>query len=319
MSRSAVIRSVLLVVAVVVVVWGVVAGLADPPTSDRVHAITRDLRCPTCEAESVADSMSQSARDITDQVREQVAAGWTDDQIRSFYVDRFGAWILLEPPRSGASIVLWLLPAAVLTGGAIVAAGRLAPGRHRTVLTLSAVVLGVGLSAGLVVSGLDDRSEQLASPPSTSVASVDLRAVTVDEMEDVVAANPAVIGMRLALAERYLEQGRVDDALRHTAAAVDLPGTDQEYQRALRLHGWTAALSGAPASGATFLRAALALSPDDRDAWWFLARVEFSGLGDAEAAAEALGRIDPDGMTDDQRSQYDEMRRLVDDAIGQGS
>jgi cytochrome c-type biogenesis protein CcmH len=313
----------ILAVGVAVIVVGVAGAASDPPAKDRVEAITRDLRCPTCEAESVAGSMATSARDITEQVEQQVAAGWTDEQIRRFYVERYGDWILLDPPRTGTTLVLWLVPVFVLASGATVLAGRLESSRSRRLVVGVAAVASVSMVAVLVVSGMDDRSRQLAVPPPLPVAGddddvVDLATVSDEAMEAVIAENPTIVGMRLALAERYLEKGEVDDAVRHTAVAIELPATDQELQRALRLHGWASALSGAPASGALYLRAALELSPDDRDAWWYLARVEFSGLGDVEAAAAALERIDGTDMTAEQRSMVDDLRALIDAGAGGG-
>ena len=58
-----------------VVVWGIVAGIGSSGSPDRVRQITSRLRCPVCQGESVAESPSQNAQEITALVREQVAAG----------------------------------------------------------------------------------------------------------------------------------------------------------------------------------------------------------------------------------------------------
>jgi len=122
------------------------------------------------------------------------------------------------------------------------------------------------------------------------------------------------------LIERYLADGDVESALRHSSQAINLPATDQEYERALRLHGWASALNGAPASGEQYLRAALTLSPDDRDALWFLANVEFTGLGDPVAAREALDRLQTTPMTAEQQTQIEALAARVDAAlVAQGS
>ncbi len=88
--------------------------------SARARAIESTLRCPTCQATSVADSPAQAARQIRQVVEQQVRDGRTDEQIRGFFADRYGTWILLDPPTTGPDIVVWILPAVVVVGGVIV-------------------------------------------------------------------------------------------------------------------------------------------------------------------------------------------------------
>ncbi len=308
---------VVTIALVAVVVWGVVAGIVQREPGDRLYDVTSRIRCPLCQGESVAESPSASAQDITNQIRQQIDAGWTDRQIEQFYVERYGSWVLLDPPRTGSHLVLWAIPLVAITGGVIAVISLLEPSKRRTRLTYASGALGAATLGTMIVLGvvLQDPPPE-AAPPLTTVAETrDLAEVGNDEMETVVAENPAVVGMRLALAQRYLESGDLDDAYRHTTIAIDLPATDQEYERALRLHGWVTALRGAPESGAGYLRAALALSPDDRDALWYLARVQFSGLGDPGAAREVLDMIDTTGMTEEQRSQLDQFSVMVDEAL----
>jgi cytochrome c-type biogenesis protein CcmH len=317
--RRGPIGAVITTLLAAVVLWGMVSGIVNGSGQrDRLRELTTELRCPLCQTESIADSSSQSAVDITAQIRGQLDNGWTDAQIKQFYVDRYGPSILLDPPRSGATMWLWIVPLVVVTGGAMAIVSRLDRSPRRNRLMGGAAGLGVASVAALVVLGLVEREPRSNQPAVAADAAParDLSAVSNEEMEAVVAENPTVIGMRLALAERYLASEELDKALLHTTIAVDLPGTDQEYQRTLRLHGWVTALNGGAASGVEFLRAALALSPDDRDALWYLARVEFSGLGDAEAASEVLAMIDTTGMSEQQLAQYEEFRSLIEGTIG---
>jgi cytochrome c-type biogenesis protein CcmH len=318
--RTGVRRAVSRVVTIAllaVVIWGVVAGVMHRESGDRLYEVTSRIRCPLCQGESVAESPSASAQDITNQVRQQIEAGWTDRQIEQFYVDRYGSWILLDPPRTGGQLLLWAIPLVAVTGGVIAVISLLEPSKRRTRLTTASAVLGTATLGTMIVLGVVQRDPPpQAAPPVTTVAATrDLAEVGNDEMEAVVAENPTVVGMRLALAQRYLEAGDLDNAYRHTTTAIDLPATDQEYERSLRLHGWITALRGAPDSGAGYLRAALALSPDDRDALWYLARVQFSGLGDPVAARAALDKIDTTGMTQEQRGQFDQFSAMIDEAL----
>lgn len=307
---GAVLRPVLTALLAAVVLWGVGVGLTRHHESDPVRAITTRLRCPVCQGESVADSPSQNAQEITTLVQQQLQSGWTDAQVEQYFVDRYGDWILLDPPRSGTTLWLWVAPVVALTVGLVAIVSRLGPSPRRRLLVGVSGGLGVATVALLVVLGAAERGRRVgdAAPPTstgTAVATKPLAEVTNDEMETVIAQNPTVIGMRLALAERYLRDGDVASAYRHTTVAIDLPATDQEYEHALRLHGWVTALQGAPTSGAEYLRAALSLSPDDRDALWFLANVEFHGLGDKAAATDLITKLRAGEMNADQQAQID--------------
>lgn len=108
-------RAVIAASAVIILV-----GLTTDPTPadpDRVTSISARLRCPVCQGESIADSPSGIARELQGVVREQVAAGRSDAQIESFFQQRYGGWMLLDPPRRGATLVLWILPALALAAG----------------------------------------------------------------------------------------------------------------------------------------------------------------------------------------------------------
>ena len=95
------------------------SALLDPPREARVQALGKQLRCPMCQGLSIADSGSSAARAQMDKVRELVAAGKTDQQIRDYFTSRYGEWALLEPPASGMNLLVWLLPLALLVGGGL--------------------------------------------------------------------------------------------------------------------------------------------------------------------------------------------------------
>jgi len=94
------------------------SALLDAPREARVQEMGKRLRCPMCQGLSIADSNSSAARAQMDKVRELVAAGRTDAEIRDFFVSRYGEWALLEPPATGMNLLVWLLPLALLAGGA---------------------------------------------------------------------------------------------------------------------------------------------------------------------------------------------------------
>lgn len=116
-----------LVPAVMVLLAGViVAGLiaAPPREGDRTDTLAQQLRCPVCQGESVADSPSDTATAIRDQIDQMLAEGRSDQQILDHYVDRYGRWVLLDPPAHGDTLWLWLLPAAAAAAGLAVIVGR---------------------------------------------------------------------------------------------------------------------------------------------------------------------------------------------------
>lgn len=94
--------------------------LTDPAQEARARVLFKDLRCLVCQNESIDDSEAAFAADLRRVVREQVAAGRSDAEIHRFLTARYGDYILLKPPFSPASAILWLGPfAAVLVGGVL--------------------------------------------------------------------------------------------------------------------------------------------------------------------------------------------------------
>lgn len=94
---------------------------AQPPASavseERVHEIAGELRCVVCQNLSVADSPSEMAAQMRGIIREHLAAGESAAQIREYFVQRYGEWILLAPRRTGFNLLVWGFPiAAVLVG-----------------------------------------------------------------------------------------------------------------------------------------------------------------------------------------------------------
>lgn len=94
--------------------------LADPGLEARAREISRQLRCPVCQGESIDDSNAPISRDLRLAVRERLVAGDSDDQVIDYVVARFGEFVLFKPRASGSGLILWLAgPAMLLAGGAI--------------------------------------------------------------------------------------------------------------------------------------------------------------------------------------------------------
>lgn len=113
---------VVTVAATAIVIYGVVAD--EGSAGDRAQALADRLRCPVCQSESVADSTSQTARDMRALIDELIGEGRSDADIEAFFVARYGEWILLDPSPTGRGLLLWALPIGALAVGALTIASR---------------------------------------------------------------------------------------------------------------------------------------------------------------------------------------------------
>ena len=87
----------------------------------RARALQRQLRCLVCQGESIDESQAPLAAELRQLVREQMADGRSDSQIKQFLVARYGDFILMEPPLQPDTYFLWLAPFVVLLGAGGVA------------------------------------------------------------------------------------------------------------------------------------------------------------------------------------------------------
>jgi len=126
-GRPVVLRRVVRAVVLVLVAASLASAAAQEPASgpgatvelqSRVFDITRKLRCPTCVSESVADSNAAIAIEMRNQVQTQIEQGRTETEILAFFQERYGDWVLLEPPRRGVHLLVWWLPGIALAAGA---------------------------------------------------------------------------------------------------------------------------------------------------------------------------------------------------------
>lgn len=92
-------------------------GGAEVQLESRVFEIARQLRCPTCVSESVGDSNAAISIEMRQTIRAQLQEGRSEAEILAFFQERYGDWILLEPPRRGIHLVVWWLPGIALIAG----------------------------------------------------------------------------------------------------------------------------------------------------------------------------------------------------------
>ena len=123
-------------------IWLVMAGgafavqpnevLDDPVLEERAREISKGLRCPVCRNESIDESNAGVSGDLRVLVRERLVAGDSDAEVIDYVVDRYGEYVLLNPPATGSNLILWvagpvLFLAALGISGAYLTRRRAAP------------------------------------------------------------------------------------------------------------------------------------------------------------------------------------------------
>ncbi|MFT3760039.1 cytochrome c-type biogenesis protein [Thauera sp.] len=91
---------------------------ADPQLEADVMELSHKLRCLVCQNQSIAESNAPLALDLRDQVREQLAAGRSKDDVIDYLVARYGDFVLYDPPFKATTLLLWGGPVLLLVGGA---------------------------------------------------------------------------------------------------------------------------------------------------------------------------------------------------------
>jgi len=100
--------------------FGLKAQTNDVQTEQRIRQLEEKLRCLVCQNQSLADSNAELAGDLRRQVREQVAAGRSDEQIVDYLVQRYGDFVLYDPPFKATTLLLWIGPFVLLAAAALV-------------------------------------------------------------------------------------------------------------------------------------------------------------------------------------------------------
>jgi cytochrome c-type biogenesis protein CcmH len=112
----------------------------DPAVEARVQKLGEELRCLVCQNQNIADSHADLAMDLKKQLREQIAAGRSDSEIKDFMVERYGDFVLYRPPLKATTVLLWAGPFALLLTVVVLLLRRLRSRAERAAVanTLSA-------------------------------------------------------------------------------------------------------------------------------------------------------------------------------------
>ena len=301
--------------------WIVIAGLtvfvlvmtvtAPDPEQDRARDLGSLIRCPVCQGESIADSPSQTARDMMALIQERIDQGLSDEQIIDELLASYSGALLLDPPVGGATVWVWLAPLVAFAVGLVMISRRVrpAPGlspvadlsrpatgppgpRSRARVAIGALVLLLTAAGALVAVG-QFRQARADDGLMSGVAggSVDPDSVSNETLEAVIAANsdhPEIGGMRLALANRYFEDRNYQKACPHYQAVLDGNPSPPDASEAYTKLGWMVFDgNGEVDLGITLIDAALEIAPGDPFALYLKGRVLWCGR-DANDEASSL-------------------------------
>lgn len=85
----------------------------------KTREIAKTLRCTVCQTENIWESGAPLAKQMRDLVRERVAQGQSAEEIRTYFLSRYGDYILMEPPKQGINWLIWTIPFILLLGGGV--------------------------------------------------------------------------------------------------------------------------------------------------------------------------------------------------------
>lgn len=253
------------------------------------------------ETARIEERLAQTGRDLAE-IRDQVAAGELDAAAADHLRERYEAEEL-QLRRELAALHAPAEPALASDVSGSPFSGRLVLGVGLGLVVLIAVGLSWVASNSTGTTG----AEGIASDV---VDGVDLDDVSNEQMEAVVAQNPDVAGMRLALADRYFAEGEFSSALTHYLYVLET--LEVKDPAALANVGWMTYRSGVPDVALAYVEESLKVEPDGGIAFWYLANIKFFGVGDASGAVTALDSLLAyDNLPEELRI---EAEKLLDDA-----
>lgn len=120
-----------LVAVVVLVALGARTTPTEGMSDDRLYALAGQMKCLQCAGESVAGSESDIAQRMREEIRRQMRRGRSDDEILTFFADRYGQRVLLNPSSDGIAALVWVVPVVVVALGAVGVGFRFASARRQ--------------------------------------------------------------------------------------------------------------------------------------------------------------------------------------------
>jgi len=115
-------HSLLIVLAVAVIISSIwfytfLVSPSKQTLDQRVHDVASQLKCLVCQGESVADSPAILSQQMRGVIRQQLQSGKSEQEVIQYFVSRYGDRILLSPPWQGLTLLVWLVPIALMVSG----------------------------------------------------------------------------------------------------------------------------------------------------------------------------------------------------------
>lgn len=102
------------------------AQTAGAPTGEALDELTArvasQLRCPVCRQLSINDSQSDLALEAKSLIRDKLATGESPEEVKAYFVSKYGEWVLLAPPKRGFTLLVWILPVGAFAAGGVLLA-----------------------------------------------------------------------------------------------------------------------------------------------------------------------------------------------------
>ena len=217
--------------------------LADPVLEERARDLSKNLRCLVCQNQSIDDSDAELAVDLRGQVRQLIKQGQTDKEILDTLRDRYGDYILLKPPVSSSTYILWLAPLLIILSGLFLVwrwrksaddkadnqtldnakiaepqeeAEQLSFGKKPFIAGLAALILisfGAYLMLGrpdIKATPLADRAQERQLAQQTAIANQTQARKALEDAQSVANKSPESLEAQLLLAMQAARQSRFD-------------------------------------------------------------------------------------------------------------
>lgn len=234
----------------------------------------------TTERQRISERREVVARDI-EELGQQVSDGEVDEAVAEEMLRAYRSELaaldgeLADMPEEVESVVDEAVP---VTGPKTRSPRRVLVG---------SVILIVALSAAIAFAARDTTQPEVASA-APGALTVDPASVSNEELEAVVAANPGINAMRMALADRYFAAEDYGSALDHYLFIAENDPTPAEESKSLARVGWMAYSTGLPEAAEQYVLSSLDIDPTNAEATLFLGFITLYGLEDAEAAIPRL-------------------------------
>lgn len=303
----------------IALVWSMLTPRS-APLDERAQQLESEIRCPVCQGLSIADSPAVLAQQMRAVVHDQLAAGASDDSVRTYFTQRYGRWILLTPSSCGPDLALWLAPAVIVVIGATLVAARARIRRRvpapaiepmeRRWSPLGSAVLAVTMVAAVaaplaVAIGPRGLGQQITGDAPGIQA-----APSITELEARAVADPSDPSTLAALGDAYLAANRGDEAIGAYERALRI---DPGYEPALMQVGVILLSAGRPADAGPVFDRVLRTNPDQPDALLYRALARF----------QLDGQLTEQSRTDSQHflavAPADPRRAMVEELLASGA